>query len=127
MSTYSPTKISDDTMERLFRSIEYIIDESYEREFPGQLLKAFFYVASRDGCLQKELENQGFSSSSASRNLNWLSQQHRLGKEGLHWIEIKNDRSNHKLNRVFLTPLGHKVIKQMKYQLTTKRIPISLE
>ena len=127
MSTYSPTKISDDTMERFFRSIEYLIDESNEREFPGQLLKAFLYVASRDGCLQKELEDKGFSSSSASRNLNWLGQEHRLGKEGLHWIEIKNDRSYHKLNRVFLTPLGHNVIKQMKYQLTTKRMPISLE
>ena len=118
------TKVSDDTTERLFRCVDYLIDESGEREFPGQLLKAFLYVASREGCLQKELEEIGYSSSSASRNVHWLTDKHRLGKAGLNWLEIRDDKSNPKFNRVYLTLLGKKVLKQMKYHLITTRSSI---
>ena len=59
MSTYPPSKISDDTIERFFRSIEYLIDESNEREFPGQLLHTTDVLFEKAYVSSSEYEEAG--------------------------------------------------------------------
>ena len=55
-----------------------------DREIPGQVVSAFLFIASHDGChLQALTDELGLQTASRSRVTDWLSDYHRLGKPGL--------------------------------------------
>lgn len=86
-----------------------------EREFPAQLVAIFLYIADNDGCGQAELtEATGFSPSSVSRCVSWLSNHHRLAhRNGKGWVERKPCPQNYKARRVYLTRQGKEICKQI--------------
>lgn len=87
-----------------------ILRSAGEREFPLQLASVFMWIASHDGCLQEDIQaSTSLSSSSVSRNVNWLGSRHRLGKEGLKWIYKEKDAKNPKAYRVYLSTKGVQV------------------
>ena len=86
-----------------------------DREIPGQVVSAFFYVASHNPCHKQALEEDlGFETSSGSRTTSWLSDYHRLGKPGLGLIEKYKDPSNWRRILLKLTPKGEALAEQMK-------------
>tara|TARA_Y100001938_G_scaffold48727_1_gene67821 strand:+ start:430 stop:741 length:312 start_codon:yes stop_codon:yes gene_type:complete len=82
-----------------------------EREFPAQLVSTFLYVATHNGCRQEDLmEATSMSSSSVSRNVNWLGPKHRLkDREGLKWIYREVDPIDPKRYRLFLSRKGEQI------------------
>lgn len=89
-----------------------------EREVPAQVISTFLYVATHDKCHKVALEEDlELSTASASRNTDWLSTHHRLGKPGLGLIEKVYDPSNRRRLQLALTPRGKTLVKRIKEQL----------
>lgn len=86
-----------------------------EREFPAQLVAVFLYISANDGCGQSELaEATGFSKSSISRCVSWLSNHHRLAhRSGKGWVERVVCPQDYKARRVRLTRQGKEICKQI--------------
>lgn len=82
---------------------------------PAQVLSCFFYVASHNPCHKQALEEDlGFTTASASRNIDWLTDRHRLKKPGLGLVNKYYDPSNKRRLLVSLTPKGEALIKHLK-------------
>ena len=101
-----PALTSEDAY-RAYLLIE-LLRSTGEREFPLQLASVLFYVMSHDGCQQGDIATgTGLSSSSVTRNLQWLSESHRLEeREGLKLVRRERDEHDYKRYRIFLTPKG---------------------
>ena len=99
-------------IEKLAKAIECFRNNSgeYTREIPVQVIATFLYVASHDDCNKIDMERAlCLSSASGSRNTDWLSDQHRLGKPGLRMVYRKpgeTSKKGHKYQHVFLTEKG---------------------
>jgi|14_taG_2_1085336.scaffolds.fasta_scaffold23356_3 DNA-binding MarR family transcriptional regulator len=106
MPSPKPQLTSDDCF-RAYLLIE-LLRSTGEREFPLQLASTLFYVMSHDGCRMGDLATAtGLSSSSVTRNVQWLGEQHRLeDREGLKLIRREQDPEDYKRFRLFLTPKG---------------------
>lgn len=86
-----------------------------DREFPIQLLQTLLYVASHKDCHKQALEEDlSFSTASGSRNTDWLSKEHRLGKEGLGLIIKEKDPTNRRRLQLSLTVEGQCLIDTLK-------------
>lgn len=84
-------------------------------EVPGQLVSVFCFIASHNPChLQAIMEGLGLSSNSVSRNTDWLSDYHRLGKPGMGLIKKYKDPTNMRRVIVELTPKGQGMVRQIK-------------
>lgn len=108
------------TNQALYRAylVVEVLRSTGEREFPMQLASTFLWIASHDGCLQEELpEAISMSASSVSRNVTWLGQSHRTGREGLHLVRRERDTENSKRWRLFLTPKGVQFVHLIEKQL----------
>lgn len=92
-----------------FRALSRTIGvfRSEDSEMPVQQMLVFLYVATNEGCTQRDiLTALEMASSTASRNIAALSPIHRLGKPGLGlitWVEAAEDR---RAKLLFLTPKG---------------------
>ena len=87
----------------------------WDREVPAQVVVTFLYIAAHDGCHKQVLEDDlGFSTASSSRNIAWLSDEHRLGKPGLGLIERFRDSNNLRRIRCRLTSKGRAAATQIK-------------
>jgi DNA-binding MarR family transcriptional regulator len=105
--------ITDGEIERLRKVIDVL--RLFDREVPAQVVSTFFYIASHDGCPISQLVKAiGYSSSSASRCTDWLSDYHRLGKPGMGLIVKKKDNLDQRSRTLHLTPKGELVINQIK-------------
>jgi len=83
----------------------------FDREVPAQVLVAFFYIATHNGCKVSDLMTKlKLESSSASRISDWLSDYHRLGKPGMGLIVKKKDTIDLRIKRMYLTIKGQYVI-----------------
>lgn len=83
-------------------------------DIPLAAVHCVFWVALNEGKTQVDLRNStGMSSSSASRNLAYLSKHHRLGKEGLGLIEWVENPADRRAKLLYLTPRGRDVIGQL--------------
>ena len=104
---------TNEHMLRLMKAFELL--RLMDREIPGQLVSAFFYVCAHNGCHKLALEQDlGLKTSSASRLTDWLSDYHRLGKPGLGLIEKSVDPSNRRRQFLRLTAKGHALLKQIE-------------
>ncbi|AGF91118.1 transcriptional regulator [Synechococcus phage S-CBP2] len=102
---------------RLLASLE-LFRVAGGREFPIQLLLFFLYVASHDGCRQSVLTKAvGMSTASVSRCLDKLGSTDRHGNPGLHLIVRKQDPTDYKQWRIYLTPKGQTIVDLMVQQL----------
>ena len=80
-------------------------------EVPGQLVSVFCFIASHNPCHQQAIQEAlGLSANSASRNTDWLSKYHRLGKPGLDLVVKKEDPLNRRRKIVTLTPKGEQLV-----------------
>lgn len=84
-------------------------------EVPAQLVAVFCYIASHNPChLQAIQEDVGLSNNSVSRNTDWLSSSHRLGKPGMGLIVKEVDNLNQRRKIVRLTSKGELLADQIK-------------
>lgn len=89
-----------------------------DREIPGQLVSAFLYIASHNPCHKQAMEEDlDFTTSSASRLTDWLSDYHRLGKPGLGLIAKTKDPTDFRRIQITLTPKGESLARQMTEHL----------
>ena len=86
-----------------------------DREVPAQVISMFFYIASHDPCHKQALEEDlDYTVASASRNLDWLSDRHRLSKPGLGLVEKFRDPENGRRFMARLTPKGYKLASKLE-------------
>ena len=84
-------------------------------EVPGQLVSVFCFIASHNPChMQAIQEALSMSSNSVSRNTDWLSSHHRLGKAGMGLITKVDDPFDMRRRVVKLTQKGEEMINTIK-------------
>ena len=105
-------KVTCSTTTRLLDVLE--IFRELDREVPAQVLCCYLYIASHNGChSQAMMEDLELTGASASRNTDWLSKKHRLGKPGLNLIRKEVDQSNKRSHTLWLTPNGKALLTQI--------------
>ena len=83
------------------------------REIPGQLVSAFLFIASHDGChLQALTDEMGLETASRSRVTDWLSDYHRL--TALELITKTVDPANRRRRVLRLTSKGQALADRFK-------------
>lgn len=106
-------KRTDPLMYRLMR-VEQLFRLADE-EVPAQLVTVFCYIASHNPChMQAIMEDCGLSANSVSRNTDWLSPNHRLGKPGMGLITKEVDPLNQRRRIAKLTSKGELIASQIK-------------
>jgi len=102
-------QLTDATMAKVLQ-----IQEEFRRldtEVPGQLVSVFLYIASHNPCHMQAIEKDlRISPNSVSRNTDWLSKYHRLGKPGMNLVVKVADPVNARRRLVKLTQEGHKLV-----------------
>lgn len=87
---------------------------SLDTEVPGQLVSVFLYIASHNPCHMQAIENDlRLSPNSVSRNTDWLSKYHRLGKPGMGLVVKIADPVNARRRLVKLTDKGHRLVERI--------------
>ena len=106
-------QLTDPQLEPLLEVINVL--RKLDREMPAQVLATLFYVATHDDCHKQALEEElEFTAASGSRNSDWLSDKHRLGKPGLGLITKSVDPSNRRRTTLKLTPKGKQLMNQLR-------------
>ena len=118
MTESDPSRVvTDYQMAKLAQAIEAFrnSENQYTNEIPVQVIATFLYVAAHDDCNKIDMERAlGLSSASGSRNTDWLSDQHRLGKPGLGMIVKYRDRTNRRRQILQLTAKGRQMTNTLK-------------
>jgi len=106
-------QVTCSTTTRLLDVLE--IFRELDREVPAQVLCCYLYIASHNGChSQAMMEDLELTGASASRNTDWLSKKHRLGKPGLNLIRKEVDESSsRRRHTLWLTPNGKALLTQI--------------
>ena len=103
-------------MEKLLKAMELF--RSYDPEIPAQVISVFLYIASHDDVskvqIQDKHEGLNMPSASASRNTDWLSHKHRLGKQGLNLIVKYRDDTDRRKQIMKLSSQGLFLIEQLR-------------
>ena len=106
-------QVTDDSVVRLvdilqeFRKLDY--------EMPAQVILCFVFVASHNPCHSEVLCHElGLTRAAVSRNTDWLSDKHRLGKPGLNLITKEADVSNRRRMILSLTDKGKIIAKDLR-------------
>jgi DNA-binding MarR family transcriptional regulator len=109
-------KTTDLEMEKLLKAMELF--RSYDPEIPAQVISVFLYIASHDDVSKVQIQDKdaglNMPSASASRNTDWLSHKHRLGKSGLNWVIKYRDPTDMRKQIMKLSPQGVLLVKQLK-------------
>lgn len=86
-----------------------------DREVPGQLVSVFCFIASHNPChFQAIQDGLNMTPNSVSRNTDWLSDYHRLGKPGMGLVRKYKDPTNMRRMIAELTPKGLSMVSQIK-------------
>lgn len=89
-----------------------------DREIPAQLVSCFLYIASHNPCHKEAIEEDlGYTSASSSRNIDYLSDKHRLNKPGLRLIVKERDPSNGRRILLYLSPKGEQLVNDLRNDL----------
>ena len=86
-------------------------------EIPAQQVLCFLLIAAADkeDIHMRDLQSaMGIASSSTTRNVQALSEQHRLGKPGLDLVETYEDSADRRYKRVRLKPKGRTLMMRLK-------------
>ena len=114
MEVFRP--VTNAQIARLLKAMELF--RSYDPEIPAQVISVFLYIASHDDCTKLQLQDKDIGlnmpSASASRNTDWLSHKHRLGKNGLNWIIKYRDPTDMRKQVMKLSPQGVLLVKQLR-------------
>ena len=105
----------DPKIARLLAGIQTI--RYLDREVPAQTIVCLLYVASHNPCYKAEMEKAiNISTASGSRNTDWLSEKHRIGKDGMGLISKSVDPADPRARRVILklTKKGEMFIENLK-------------
>lgn len=109
-------QVTDDSVVRLvdilqeFRKLDY--------EVPAQVILCFVFVASHNPCHSEVLCHElGLTRAAVSRNTDWLSDKHRLGKPGLNLINKEVDETNRRRMILSLTTKGKLMLKSIRDKL----------
>tara|TARA_R100000234_G_C4986673_1_gene173605 strand:+ start:966 stop:1325 length:360 start_codon:yes stop_codon:yes gene_type:complete len=109
-------KTTDLEMEKLLKAMELF--RSYDPEIPAQVISVFLYIASHDDVSKVQIQDKevglNMPSASASRNTDWLSHKHRLGKRGLNWVIKYRDPTDLRKQIMKLSPQGVLLVKQLR-------------
>jgi len=107
---------TDLEMEKLLKAMELF--RSYDPEIPAQVISVFLYIASHDDVSKVQIQDKevglNMPSASASRNTDWLSHKHRLGKSGLNWVIKYRDPTDMRKQIMKLSPQGVLLVKQLR-------------
>jgi len=108
--------VTDYQIAKLAQAIEFFRNsDKAAHEIPSQVIATFLYVASHDDCNKIDMEKSlKMSSASGSRNTDWLSDEHRLGKPGLGLLVKYRDRTNRRKQVLQLTAKGRQLAKSLK-------------
>ena len=110
------SQCTDAQLERLLKAMDVI--RLMDGEMPAQLVSCLLYIASHKNCHKQAMEDYlNISTASGSRNTDWLSNKHRLGKPGLNLITKERDPSNGRRLVLKLTNKGEQLIKQIRTTL----------
>lgn len=105
-------ELTDATMAKVLAISEEF--RSLDTEVPGQLVSVFLYIASHNPCHMQAIENDlRLSPNSVSRNTDWLSKYHRLGKPGMGLVVKIADPVNARRRLVKLTEKGHRLVERI--------------
>lgn len=89
-----------------------------DREVPGQVVSCFLYIASHNPCHKESLEEDlDFTTASSSRNIDWLTNKHRLNKPGMNLIIKQRDPENGRRLILKLSPKGEELISNLTSDL----------
>ena len=103
-------------MEGLLSVIEHL--RTLDREVPAQVVSVLLYVSIHDPCHKQAIEEDlDFTTASCSRNVDWLSNRHRLSKPGLGLIKKYRDPSNGRRFLLTLTSKGRELMKTLEAKL----------
>tara|TARA_A200000113_G_scaffold153576_1_gene138400 strand:+ start:238 stop:618 length:381 start_codon:yes stop_codon:yes gene_type:complete len=117
MTHSDPSRVvTDYQIAKLAQAIEFFRNsDKSAKEVPSQVIATFLYVASHDDCNKIDMERSlDMSSASGSRNTDWLSDEHRLGKPGLGLLVKYRDRTNRRKQVLQLTAKGRQLAKSLK-------------
>ena len=110
------SQCTDAQIERLLEAMDLL--RLMDSEMPAQLVSCLLYIASHKNCHKQAMEDYlNISTASGSRNTDWLSNKHRLGKPGLNLIIKERDPSNGRRLVLKLTNKGEQLIKQIRSTL----------
>ena len=85
--------LTDVKVEGILLAIERL--RVLDREVPAQVISCFLYIASHNHCHKEAIEEDlGFTTASSSRNIDWLTDKHRLNKPGLGLVIKERDPDN---------------------------------
>lgn len=105
--------LTNPDMDRLGRVMNLL--RMLDKEVPAQVLAVFFYIASHDNCHKTAIEEDlNMPNSSMSRNIDRLTEHHRLNKAGMGLVVKEEDPSNRKRLQLKLSPKGQELIKQIE-------------
>ena len=85
------------------------------KEIPAQAVTCFLYIASHNPCHKMAIEeDQGLTTASCSRSIDFLCEKNRLNSRGLGLIRKYSDESNLRRYYVELTPKGEELAQRLK-------------
>ena len=109
-------ELTNPDMARLLKAVERL--RILDREVPGQVVSCFLYIASHNPCHKEALEEDlGFTTASASRNIDWLTNKHRLKKPGMGIVIKQRDPVNGRRLIIKLSPKGEELIANLTSDL----------
>lgn len=106
----------DRTTRRRLTYVSRLIEgfRSADPEMPMQTAATLMIIALNEGCTLVDItERLGMASSSASRNVSYLSKVHRLGKPGLNLVETRVDVMDRRRKHHHLTPKGRALVTRL--------------
>ena len=113
------SQCTDAQMEKLFLVMERI--RQLDDKMPAQVTACLLWIASHSRGHKTAMEDRlKISVASGSRNTDWLSDWHRLGKPGLGLVCKSQDPSNRRRAQLELTPKGELLIEDLRQILYGK-------
>ncbi len=106
-------QVTNENMIAMLKVCEIFRDMDYE--VTSQVMCCFFFVASHNDCHKQAMEDYlEISTASGSRNADWLSKKHRLGRDGMNLIRKEVDPSNKRRLTLVLTPEGEELVNRIE-------------
>lgn len=113
----SITRPSDTQMDKMLQAMMVIREldrNSKSQELPIQVVSLFLYIASRNNCNKQDAEDYlAMPKASASRNTDWLSRTHFLGRPGLNLIRKEVDPNDRRKSTLRLTRKGRDLVEKL--------------
>jgi DNA-binding MarR family transcriptional regulator len=109
----APPAITTSDIDKLLRTIGTF--RSLDPDIPSQTIATFLVAMDHEGETISQLRDRlGMTTASASRNIAYLTDWHRLKRPGLNLLTADTDPMNRRTRRVFLTVKGRQLAKTVR-------------